>query len=286
MGIGFREHVASLLAVFLALALGVLVGVSLSRQEPLEQRMESLSQQFQQLSAENAALRGKVEELQRHLRARGEFDGLTLEGLVKGRLTGMPVALILVGDLEGVRFEQDLSGTLTLAGAHVVGNLAIGEDFATRVGQAEDTYILGEQASQPGAAARIFARIGAVVGTGQWFLLQSLAQMGLASLSGDLSAKPTAVLIITSLPETGRDEMTRLLPRLVEALRENGQFVVATEPTTAALSTVPVYRRTGVTTVDNIDTIPGQVAVVLALAARAEGAFGVKESAQALLPKL
>jgi len=38
--------------------------------------------------------------------------------------------------------------------------------------------------------------------------------------------------------------------------------------------------------VDNVDTIPGQVAAVWALAARAEGAFGIKDTAQALSPKI
>jgi len=77
-----------------------------------------------------------------------------------------------------------------------------------------------------------------------------------------------------------------LLPHLVEGLRQSAQFVLAAEPSVAPVSAIGVYRRAGVTTVDNVDTIPGQVAAVWALAARAEGAFGIKDTAQALSPKI
>ncbi len=285
MGIGFREHVASLLAVFIALAVGILIGVSLSRQEPLERRMATLTQQFEGLRKENRESRERISMLERGLRARGEFEAPLLPNLVAGRLADVPVALVWVGDFDEVRFEHDLGQTLVLAGADVVGSVSLAPKFAAEVNGGKGSEPTGGAPPGTESPAQEMSRLGRMVGAGLWEQLRPLAQMGLATLSGEASGKPRAVAVVTCLPSDAAATMEPLLPHLVEGLRENAEYVLAAEPTSAPRSSIGAYRRSGVTTVDNVDTVPGQVAMVWALAARAEGAFGIKDTAQALVPK-
>jgi hypothetical protein len=285
MGIGFREHIASLLAVFIALAVGILIGVSLSRQEPLERRMATLTQQFEGLRRENRELRDGTARLERSLRARGEFDAPLLPSLVAGRLSDVPVALVWVGEFGQVRFEHDIGQTLAMAGAKVVGSLSLAPRLVADASADKIPGATEESPSGPESPGQTVSRVGRMVGAGLWEQLRPLAQMGLVTLSGEASGKPRAVVVVTCLQSEEASPVERLLPHLVEGLRENADYVLAAEPTTAPGSSIGVYRRSGVTTVDNVDTVPGQVAMVWALAARAEGAFGVKDTAQALVPK-
>ncbi len=285
MGIGLREHIASLVAVFIALAAGILLGVSLSRQEPLESRMANLSRQFESLSRENREVRERAQALERHLRARGEFDAPLLAGMLTGRLTGVPVGLLWVGDFDRVRFEADLGGTLSLAGADVVGSVALAPDFIKRVTEAKEADILGQAASEPRAANKIASAIGSLAASGSWEQLKSPAQMGLLTLSGALLGRPKMVVVVVSLDVEESVAVALMLPRLLEGLQQGVGFILVAEPSNAPMSAVGICRRAGVTTVDNIETIPGQVAMVWALAGRVEGAFGVKDTAQGLLPE-
>jgi hypothetical protein len=71
--------------------------------------------------------------------------------------------------------------------------------------------------------------------------------------------------------------------QVVAVAREEGLRVVGAEPEEMTISALEPLRRQGVTTVDNIDTPSGQLAVVLALAG-ADGQFGGKPGASRALP--
>jgi hypothetical protein len=72
---------------------------------------------------------------------------------------------------------------------------------------------------------------------------------------------------------------------LVAGVRSLGVPVVGVEQRTADPSDVPFFVDRGISTVDSIDRVSGQVATVYALCG-ASGDFGVKETADALLPDL
>ena len=61
--------------------------------------------------------------------------------------------------------------------------------------------------------------------------------------------------------------------------------VVGVERTDSDPSSIEFFSDHGAASVDNVDQLPGRVALVYVLGG-AEGAFGVKETADALLPDL
>jgi hypothetical protein len=85
------------------------------------------------------------------------------------------------------------------------------------------------------------------------------------------------------------------LAPLTVALAENARPVVAAETAETAYPFVPILRRDGsldgqVVTVDNADTMPGRIAIVLGLRDLLQepgrgGHFGVKGGASALIPQ-
>jgi hypothetical protein len=49
---------------------------------------------------------------------------------------------------------------------------------------------------------------------------------------------------------------------------------------------VSLYRESGLSSVDNVDTLPGRLVLALLLGGARPGHYGVKESADAILPPL
>ena len=68
-------------------------------------------------------------------------------------------------------------------------------------------------------------------------------------------------------------------------MAESGVTAVAVERSDASESAIPFFAPFGIATVDSIDLISGKVALVFALLG-AEGSFGIKDSANSLLPEL
>jgi hypothetical protein len=72
---------------------------------------------------------------------------------------------------------------------------------------------------------------------------------------------------------------------LIRAIDEGADGTVAVERADADPTTLPPFSAAGISTVDNVDQIPGHVSLVFALLG-ADGDFGVKDSATSLTPAL
>lgn len=72
---------------------------------------------------------------------------------------------------------------------------------------------------------------------------------------------------------------------LIEGIAESDAVAVAVERSDAAESAIPFFAPFGLTTVDSVDLTSGRTALVFALLG-AEGSFGIKGTANALVPEL
>jgi len=130
MVVDIRYHLASLVAVFFALGLGILVGTSISSggrdSQAREQWMAAIERELEALRLERkeaAAL------LERTANERDLYRGFAEElvtAVTEGRLTGQPAAVVLLGEDTGVLAR--LVSILEQAGAAVVEELRLGPD--------------------------------------------------------------------------------------------------------------------------------------------------------------
>jgi hypothetical protein len=97
------------------------------------------------------------------------------------------------------------------------------------------------------------------------------------------------VVVVRSRPEdlTPResDDTDALERGVIEGLRQTGATVVGAERSDAPVSSVQFFADGQLATVDNIDQLAGRVALVYTLGGT-EGDYGVKETADGLLPDL
>ncbi|MFM7617101.1 MAG: copper transporter [Actinomycetes bacterium] len=118
--INFRFHVVSIVAVFLALALGVVVGstvVDRAIVSSLRNRIDQVERNAETRQAENAALRTELGQRNATIDASSPFA-------VTGRLTGVSVAILVEPGVDGAAIE-DLVALTRTAGSPVGGVLNI-----------------------------------------------------------------------------------------------------------------------------------------------------------------
>lgn len=120
--INFRFHLVSLIAVFLALALGVLMGATVIDQaivDGLNDRIASVRADARQQREENSGLREEIERLQRFV---GD------EFAVAGLLEGVPVPVFAPRGVNGDQ-ARDAVRMLQTAGALAPGVLWVEEEW-------------------------------------------------------------------------------------------------------------------------------------------------------------
>ncbi len=273
----------SLAAVFVALAVGLLLGVTIGDTELLSNVRGNLERSLKS-DVENA--RDENATLRKELKNQNEFAQAAYPQMVAGRLPGRRVAVI--GSAGATRdVIKPLAGAVEPAG----GSIAFAAELANKPRYGELAAALGVPGlATPGdlptviQAERLGIAVGKRIARGRSRL--QLRRFAFSKLSGDLrSARLFA--FARNEPRAIKTDAGRRLDAfergIVAGLSRGAQRVVGVETGTTAPSSVKWYGSLGLSSIDNIEQYAGHYAFVLVLAG-AKGDYGFKKTADAVIP--
>jgi hypothetical protein len=283
MGYSARYHAASLAAVFLALAIGILIG-SQWGSDVLNKTRKDLESS---LTSDLNDARDEIDDLHQQQEWSNEFGGSVYPLLTEARLQGKKIGLIGLGELPS-NLTDSVESALEPSGADLVAVGAIRQPPAMDdlAAELQDTRFRQLAVNEDSLAA--YGRtVGRQLVTGGHILTitrsdlmsQSSGQFG--DLDGLIIYHAEPADIDPDLQDTA-DKLDRSIVEGAAATRARlvGVETVSTDP-----STLGLLRDRNLSTVDNVDQPAGKVSVVYALNG-AEGSFGVKDGSSRLLPEL
>jgi hypothetical protein len=282
-----RYHVASLAAVFVALVLGIFVGVGLSGKGFVsDAERENLQARIDELRVERDDAVALAEDARRQGDALDDFARSTYGDLVDGRLDGSVVGVVFVGSV-----DQSIAGAVRRAVADAGGRVALVR--ALRVPfdtEGIDAALTSEPDAQDLAGMDNRERLGRelareVVAAGPNPVFDAVARVVVQEQSGAAAAALDAVVVARSAqPQQGETE--NLLAGFYSGLAAAALPTVGVEKTQTQTSAVPAFDRRGLSTVDHVDTPTGQVALVFLLAGARPGSYGVDvDATDGVLPE-
>jgi outer membrane murein-binding lipoprotein Lpp len=291
--ISLRYHAVSIAAVFLALAVGVLLGAS----GVSDRVLGAVSAQRDDLGGQVAALSAERDALVAQQRAADEFAGRIGPAAVRGMLQGQTVALVVAG--ADPQDRAAVTGLVEQAGATVTGQLEL-TDAVGDPARADQLRELTSQLLPAGAQLPPASDTGSLVGGllgGVLLARDGAAQVsrddadsvltGLTSAGflspGDVPGTANLVLVLTGGALDGPDapDAAAVYARLAAELDRAGAGAVLAGRGGSAEATgaVGVARAdpqiaAGLSTVDNVQAGSGRVAAVLALHEQVDGRAG------------
>ncbi|MBS1887908.1 MAG: copper transporter [Actinobacteria bacterium] len=283
MGYSARYHATSLIAVFLALAVGILIGAEFGGAALSETRKnleESLVGNLQEARARADAISGELGRA-------NEFDEKVYPVLTRDRLLGKRVAIVALGELSS-EITSAVESALGPTGAKLVGVGVVREPVDTNglAGELSNTRF-AELRTVPEQLTQLGVGVGRQIVIGG--TLPELVRGQLFSrASGEFGALD-AVIVVRGQPEgmgpVQRSTANQLETALLKGMTAPRVPVVGVEATGTEPSSIGFFQSNNLSSVDDINTTAGAVAMVAALGG-AEGSFGVKSSADRLLPDL
>jgi hypothetical protein len=298
---GLRYHVASLAAVFVALAVGILLGVAISGRvtdasEGLEE--ENLRNDNQHLQQDLEAARAAEDAA--NLRGEGSEELLAraYPQLMSGRLEGEEVALIFLGPSDGSA-RADVERTLADADAGspsrvVALNVPVnGDDLDATL---EGDELLAGYAGDDGDYSELGRELGRELAeSGETPLWDALSTHLVEEREGpESSAVDSAVVVLTWTPpdDANGDEeadaeaqaTSSLMEGLVRGLDDAGIPVVGAAASEDDPATIDYYRDQGISSVDDRDEPAGRLALALLLGGADPGHYGLDEEADGIVP--
>jgi Copper transport outer membrane protein, MctB len=276
-----RYHVASLAAVFLALVIGILVGVALASHGLGDAERKTLQRDVGRLQDQNDLLKSQLADQSTD----AAFVDKTYGAIMDGRLKGKRIAVLFIGSVDSTTGKaigamlDDAGGSLlrlraiavpldrraienALAKRPQLASFATGDDHMGKIGrELADEFVVG-------------------IDTPLW---NALEQQLVAERSG--SGKKTAdgvIVVRTAGPQ--RAGTAKFLRGLLSEFGDLQQPVVGVEQTRTRPSAVGLYKRLGLASVDDIDLKAGRVAVAVLLSSPDSGGghYGVQPGEDAL----
>ncbi|MET7868021.1 copper transporter [Micromonospora taraxaci] len=310
--INFRYHVVSLTAVFLALAIGLVVGTA-ALNGPVA---DSLEGQVTGLRKDNQNWRQQVNNMEKQLALEEDFAEEISQVILPGTLTGRRVLVLTLPN--GRDHTEGVLKKLQQAGATLTGRVELQDKF---INPDNNTNLLelAVTAARPTAQTTGLPGNGHGVETSSALLASVLLdrQQGVAPVSdadrravlaaynnagylttdnNKVTGSAEAVVVVSGQPYVDKDSEKRdeSVVKIAEQFDRTGSIVVAGKGSVGGnlVSVVrgdPVLAQT-ISTVDNANTVQGQLVTSLALVEqlteKKAGQYGVGDNAPSLLPRL
>lgn len=283
MGYSARYHATSLIAVFLALAIGILIGAEFGGDALTNTRKNlegSLVNNLQDA-------RSRSDELSGQLGRANEFADRVYPVLTRDRLEGKRIGIVAIGDLpsdDTNAVEEALGPT----GAKLVGVGVVREPVDLN-GLADDLAKtrFADVRRNPDTLTALGVGVGRQLVRGG--TLPEVVRGHLFSrASGNFGALDGVIVVRNQPQDMGPVQRTTagtLESGLMSGMTATRTPAVGVETSTAEPSSISFFGANDLSSVDDVEMTAGQLALVFSLLG-AEGSFGVKGSADRLLPDL
>ena len=288
--ISFRYHIVSIVAVFLALALGVVVGTTGLNGAILSDLRSNVKNQKSSI----AKLQQANSDLEKQAGNADDFASAYSKQLLAGALTGQTVVIVSAPGASS-KIKSGVEAAVTAGGGTIVGKIQLSSDYvdpqrgsdivslATSAGAHPNGLTLPSTSDSATLGGDLLGYVLSGQGTGTDIgkVLAGFAALNMLKVEGSDPKAAKLAIVVGSGTALAADPKTKSMPVLVSEFNQNGlkTVVAGDEASATAAGLVALIRADSilpraVSTIDNADTALGQVSTVLALAGLAQGTVG------------
>lgn len=291
MIVNLRYHIASLAAVFLALGIGILIGTTMLGDKPIidetNRMISDIRGKLNNLEKKNEESQTVISNYEQSNGKHIEFEKKVLPILIKQKLMGTSVAIInTTGDDEKYK---DMINTLSKAGAKIESSITIENNLNFSQIDDKDAFLqklnITEKDDNKIKSAIATNLASAILNPKGNEFINTLNDQELIHYTGHFGVPLKNVIIIGGNNEDVSDYFDNIDKPIIKSLLLNKVQVVGVESTIIPFSYAKDYQKLGLSTIDNIDTVPGQIALINAMSGK-KGNYGVKPTADNFLPDL
>ena len=279
--------VITVISIFLALGIGILIGIQidsqdiiLKQQEITVQRMEN---KLDELNRINSDLQSELSQLAATNNINEDYIKNIFPDYKKKKLSDMHIIILeTTVDYSYTSMRQ----ALKTAGAQVTSVTILSDKLFNM--SDEETAQLMEYfniAERENIIPVILKNLAVTVaGNYNSEDIAFLIEKGIVYINGDLQQPADYVVLAGGSSENNNKHEVIDIP-LIKELKKLSLPLVGVETTTVETSYIELYKKQKLSTVDNVDTIIGQTSLILVINGK-EGHYGVKKSANSLMPYL
>jgi hypothetical protein len=273
-----RYHLASLTAVFVALVLGILIGIGLSTTDTVrESDLQNLEREVAELQRDLDAARATAARLEQQQKGTASFIEDAYPALMQDRLAGKRFAVVFVGSIDE-RVRQSIERTLTDGGAEGLARVRalevpLDQRMVSRVLDGAQPFESYEGDENLGPLGQDLAT--ELIDGGETPLWDTLSGQLVEEQEGGFR-RPVDGVVVARTAEPQRGATTQFLAGFYRGLASTGRPAVGVEMSDTRPSTLESFSRRDLSTIDDLNLQIGRLALALLLAGGEEGQYGLR----------
>jgi len=272
MPLDFRYHIISITAVFMALILGISIGVAIKRSEYLDNQISELKSGFQVLD-EYKELDKKNNQLITELTA----------NLTKDTLINKNVMIIYGTAIADNDITKKMQNAILNAGATITSEIYIQPNIVELDSNSIKMIKIEDDTH---ATEIIMTRLGESLGTYfAYSVVDELKKKKGLTYSGDATQNVGTVIYFGAITKEV-NHINQVAMPLLKSLSQKNLVLAAVSPTTSELYPNRLYSKHADITVDNIDTPAGILALLTAIKTQEFGNYGIARDTNYFVPNI
>ncbi|MDD3839180.1 MAG: copper transporter [Clostridia bacterium] len=278
MLINLKYYLIFVIVIFLTLGIGILIGLNMNSGEFLESQKTSLvseiEQEFITLRNQNNYLLSRLNETDCEKNMYYDLSNKLFESYTYKKLTDKNICII---EMDSDWVYTDISELVEKAGAKVTTVITINSyDFDQADIQEFTNSDLGINNIFDKLVLDLCLQLDSQ-------LLNKLDSMNIIDISNIPFYKSEYIIFASG--DNAKDQKTiRFIDGMLKAIKNFQVKAVAIEKTDIKNTTMNLFKKQRISTIDNVDEITGNISLIEILAG-AKGNFGCKDYADAMMPE-
>lgn len=262
-----KFYVVSIVAIFTALGLGIYIGFAMDTEDFITERQESLidivESNFETITEENKDLVDVNEILRLEDKYKNEFIDKSYEYILPERLTDLKIAIIESNTdyvMSGIGRDLEFAGSNVFNITTVNKKTLKSKEYKKILNEVTNSIIYGNNSES----------------------INKLTEEGYIDTFGNYSEKIDIVIITGGSFEESPLSIS-IDNEIIKICKQEDISILGVEKSIAQNSYIGKYKEYNISTVDNVDTKMGKIAMILSLEGK-KGHFGIKGTADSILP--
>lgn len=280
----FRFYIISIVAIFAALGIGIFIGFTMNTQRFVIEQKDNISEmietQLELLLQENQKLKNNERLLEDEIEIKDRYIELTYEHIIRNKLNGLNIAII---ETNNDYVTSGIGRDLELAGARVINVTTINKDIVNKENINEFLNKFEIQNPRNPVEELVSIITESIILGSNNFILGDLEREGFIELMGNYNENIDYIILCGGSKEEPTKRINQVDKLIVEVAEAYNIPVLGVEKVNVDYSYIPKYQTLGISTVDNVDTIMGKVAMILVMEG-ANGNYGVKSTSMCIVP--
>jgi len=288
MIINIKYYVMTIIAIFLAIGIGIFIGIMLDGQdlivEQQQQLVGQLQSEFDQIKEIQDSQQERIDILTNERDINLKFIDKVYPEIIKNKCNGLDV--IIVETNENYSYFG-LSDSFEKAGVRSVNNVLIKDRFLLT--DKEDALRIAESLKFTSHSIEEIQRelilfLSNALIQGEYEKIQLLKKMSLIDYLDNLQIPMDNIILAGGNLTEDKTRLNRIDLPLIDAIRSKDIPVLVVEKSSVSFSGIQEFKKSRVSTIDNVDTLIGKVSMIMVISGQ-EGHFGEKETAEDLMPE-